>query len=168
MNVWQQVFGQAGTTYSSNDPGATLNQQYPDDPNSYSGMSDGSIASMEDNWNREARKVLVENRTVQNDTYQSFQSTAQRIGQYVDHSNAAPGATAAMQAGNEELATLVAQLQTLQAQEITDARGETERTAQQQAEEAYGEQQRLAVRGGWASPAAPSSSLANAFSLADQ
>ncbi len=26
MNVWQQVFGQAGATYSSTDPGSTLKQ----------------------------------------------------------------------------------------------------------------------------------------------
>ena len=42
MNVWQQVFGQAGTTYSSTDPGNTLNSQYPSDPSSYANMSDAN------------------------------------------------------------------------------------------------------------------------------
>jgi P-type conjugative transfer protein TrbJ len=167
MNVWQQVFGQ-GTTYSSTDPGTTLNSQYPSDPGSYAGTSDTDIAAKRAGWDQEERNILIENRTVQNDTYQNLQPTAQRIQAYVEHSNSASGATSAMQAGNEELATLVAQLQTMQAQEITDARGETERAARQQAEDAYGEQQRLAVRGGWTNPASPSTTVVDAFSLADQ
>jgi conjugal transfer/entry exclusion protein len=73
-----------------------------------------------------------------------------------------------MQAGNEEVATLVAQLQTLQAQEITDARAEVERVARDQAEQAYAEQQRQAVRGDWNNPQQPASSMANAFPMAGQ
>jgi conjugal transfer/entry exclusion protein len=73
-----------------------------------------------------------------------------------------------MQAGNEEVATLVAQLQALQAQEITDGRAEVERDAQDQAEQAYAEQQRQAVRGDWTNPQQPSTSLVNAFPSADQ
>jgi len=168
MNVWQQVFGQAGTTYTSADPGGTLNSQYPSDPSSYANMTDANYQSMQNVWNQEERNALVENRTVQNQTYLNLQPTAQRIQAYVEHSNSASGATAAMQAGNEEVATLVAQLQTLQSQEITDARAETERAAQLQAEAAYAEQQRLSVRSGWDNPAAPSSSVVDAFSLANQ
>jgi P-type conjugative transfer protein TrbJ len=167
MDVWQQVFGQAGNTYSSTDPGNALGSQYPFDPSSYAGVSDAGIQSMRSGWDQEERNVLIENRTVQNEAYLSLEPTAQRIGQYVDRSNGASGATSATQAGNEELASLVAQLQTLQAQEITDARGEVERDAQQQAEEAYGDQQRQAVRTGWESPQPPSSSLVNAFPLAN-
>jgi hypothetical protein len=73
-----------------------------------------------------------------------------------------------MQAGNEEVATLVAQLQALQAQEITDARAEVERNAQDQAEQAYALQQQQAVRGDWANPQQPTSSMSNAFPLAGQ
>jgi P-type conjugative transfer protein TrbJ len=168
MNVWQQVFGQAGSTYSSTDPGTTLNNQYPDDPTSYANVSDASMQSMRSGWNQDERSVLVENRTVQNETYLNLQPTAQRIQAYIDHSNSASGATAALQAGNEEVATLVAQLQSLQAQEITDARGEVQRNAQDQAEQAYAEQQRQAVRGDWASPQQPGTSLVNAFPMSDQ
>jgi conjugal transfer/entry exclusion protein len=98
----------------------------------------------------------------------NLQPTAQRIQSYVEHSNSASGATSAMQAGNEEVATLVAQLQALQAQEITDARGDVERDAKDQAEQAYAEQQRHAVRGDWTNPQQPSTTLANAFPTADQ
>jgi P-type conjugative transfer protein TrbJ len=167
MNVWQQVFGRAGTTYSSTDPGSVLNSQYPSDPSSYANMTDGSYQSMQTAWDQEARSILIENRTVQNDTILNLQPTADRIQTYVEHSNSAPGTTAALQAGNEETATLVAQLQSLQAQEITDARGEVERKAQEQAEEAYGDQQRQAVRGTWDNPAPPSSSLVDTFSAAN-
>jgi P-type conjugative transfer protein TrbJ len=168
MNVWQQVFGQAGSTYTSTDPGGTLNSQYPSDPNSYANMTDASYQSMQTGWDQEERSVLIENRTVQNQTYLNLQPTAQRIQSYVEHSNSASGATSAMQAGNEEVATLVAQLQALQAQEITDARAEVERNAQDQAEQAYALQQQQAVRGDWANPQQPTSSMANAFPLAGQ
>ena len=168
MNIWQQVFGQAGATYSSTDPGNTLNSQYPSDLTSCANISDTAIQSMRSGWDQEERSVLVENRTVQNETYLNLQPTAQRIQSYVEHSNSASGATSAMQAGNEEVATLVAQLQALQAQEITDARGDVERDAKDQAEQAYAEQQRQAVRGDWTNPQQPSTTLANAFPTADQ
>jgi P-type conjugative transfer protein TrbJ len=168
MNIWQQLFGQAGTTYSSTDRGSTLNSQYPYDPNNYANVTDASFQSMETGWDQEERSVLIENRTVQNQTYLNLQPTAQRIQSYVEHSNSASGATSAMQAGNEEVATLVAQLQALQAQEITDARAEVERNAQDQAEQAYALQQQQAVRGDWANPQQPTSSMSNAFPLAGQ
>ncbi len=168
MNVWQQVFGQAGTTYSSTDPGNMLNSQYPSDPGNYANMTDASYQSMRSGWDQEQRSVLIENRTVQNQTYLNLQPTAQRIQSYVEHSNSASGATSAMQAGNEEVATLVAQVQALQAQEITDARAEVQRDAQDQAEQAYAEQQRQSVRGDWTNPQQPTSSMVNAFPAADQ
>jgi P-type conjugative transfer protein TrbJ len=168
MNIWQQVFGQAGSTYTSTNPGSTLNSQYPSDPSNYANMTDASFQSMETGWDQEERSVLIENRTVQNQTYLNLQPTAQRIQSYVEHSNSASGATSAMQAGNEEVATLVAQLQALQAQEITDARAEVERNAQDQAEQAYALQQQQAVRGDWVNPQQPSGSMTNAFPLAAQ
>jgi P-type conjugative transfer protein TrbJ len=168
MNTFQQVFTQAGTIYVSTDPGVLLNQEFPSTPTAYASVSDSSMQAMRNTWDQEERNVLVENRTLQNDTYQSLAPTAQRIGQYVQQSNAAPGVTAAAQAGNEELATLVAQVQAMQAQEITDARGEVERDAQEQADEAYGDQQRQAVRADWDDPQAPTTSLVDAFSSANQ
>jgi len=168
MNVWQQVFGQAGSTYSSTDPASALSTMFPSDLTSFANTTDGAIASMRSGWDQEARSVLVENRTVQNQTYLNLQPTAQRIQQYVEHSNSASGATAAMQAGNEETATLIAQLQTLQSQEITDGRAEVEKAAQAQAEQAYAQAQQKAVRGNWSSPQQPSTSLVNAFPLANQ
>jgi P-type conjugative transfer protein TrbJ len=168
MNVWQQVFGQAGTTYSSADPASALSTMFPSDLTSFVNTTDTQIASMRSGWDQEARSVLVENRTVQNQTYLNLQPTAQRIQQYVEHSNSASGATSAMQAGNEETATLIAQLQTLQSQEITDGRAEVEKAAQAQAEQAYAQAQQQAVRGNWSSPQQPSTSLVDAFPLANQ
>jgi P-type conjugative transfer protein TrbJ len=171
MNVWQQVFGpggQAGTTYSSTDPANALSTMFPSDLATFANTTDTAIASMRSGWDQEERSVLVENRTVQNQTYLNLQPTAQRIQQYVEHSNSASGATSAMQAGNEETATLIAQLQTLQSQEITDGRAEVEKAAQAQAEQAYAQAQQQAVRGNWSSPQQPSTSLVNAFPLANQ
>jgi P-type conjugative transfer protein TrbJ len=168
MNVWQQVFGQAGSTYSSTDPANALSTMFPSDLGTFANTADGQIAAMRSGWDQEERSVLVENRTVQNQTYLNLQPTAQRIQQYVEHSNSASGATSAMQAGNEETATLIAQLQTLQSQEITDGRAEVEKAAQAQAEQAYAQAQQQAVRGNWSSPQQPSTSLVDAFPLANQ
>jgi type IV secretory pathway VirB4 component len=168
MGVWQDVFGAADSGYSTTDPGIGLNQDYPADPGAYAGTSDSSLQVMQTRWDHEARRILIENRTVQNDTYRDLAPTAERMSQYVEHSNAASGVTAAMQAGNEELAMLVAQLQALQAQELTDARGEVERDARTQAEEAYAEAQCRAVRAGWDHPPPPTSVLLDAFPLAHQ
>jgi type IV secretion system protein TrbJ len=168
MGQWQQVLGGNGGPYATTDPGRTLNQEYPPDPGAYAAKSDADVQNMRDQWDQEQRRVLVENRTVQNHVYLDLTPTAQRMGEYVEKSNAAPGPTAAVQAGNEELATLVAQIQAMQAQEITDGRGDTEHAAQEQAEEAYGEAQRLAVRGTWDNPQPPATGLVNPFPLAAQ
>jgi len=168
MGVWQQVFGQPGTPYASSEPGIALNQTYPDDPTDYASTTDASIAAMRQSWDQEDRSVLVENRTVQDDAYQSLATTAQIIGNDLEQSNAAPGQTAAVQAGNEELATVVTQLQTMEAQEITEARGEAERDAQDQAEAAYAQEQKQLVRGDRDNPQTPSETLVSAFPLADQ
>ncbi len=79
MDVWQQVFGQAGTTYSSTDPASALNTMFPSDLTNFANTTDTAIASMRSGWDQEERSVLVENRTVQNQTYLNLQPTAQRI-----------------------------------------------------------------------------------------
>ena len=166
MATWQQVFGAAGTTYTSADPGPGLDRQYPTSPGTYAGESDPAMASRRAAWAAEDRRVLVENRTVQDAAYAALKPTADRVGEYVRRGNAAPGVTAATQAGNETLATVVAQLQTLQAQEVTDGRGEAERLARDQAEAAYADHQRQSVRAGWDQPAAPNGPVDDAFSSA--
>lgn len=166
MEVWQGVLGRPEGGYATPDPGTPLNRDYPPDPTAYTATTDASMQSMQARWDQESRRILIENRTIQNDTVLNLAPTADRIGQYVQHSNAVSGITAAMQAGNEELATLVAQLQGLQSQELTEARGEVEREARAQAEEAYAEAQCQAVRAGWNHPPPPTSSIADAFPLA--
>jgi P-type conjugative transfer protein TrbJ len=166
MNVFQNVFSQAGVTYSSTDPGNTLNTEFPSLSVNFSGITDAGIQAMRQQWDQEERQVLIENRTVQNDTYRSLAPAAQRMNDYVQQSNSAPGTTAAVQASNEELATVVAQVQTLQAQEITDGRGEVERDAEEQAEEAYSDQQDQSVRADSDNPQQPTTTLVDAFPMA--
>ena len=168
MGVWQKAFAAAGPTYTSADPGPDLNRQYPDDPTTYAGQSDADMARRRAAWDAESRAVLVENRTVQDAAGASLGPTADRVNAYVQHGNAADGATGATQACNETTATLIAQLQALQAQDVTDGRREVERLAREQAEAAYAEQQRQAVRNGWDGPQPPSTPLAEAFPSSDQ
>jgi P-type conjugative transfer protein TrbJ len=163
MAAWQQVFAAGGSPYGSADPGPGLDQRYPTAPGDYAGDSDAAMAARRAGWDAEDRSVLVENRTVQDAAYAGLKPTAERVGDYVRRGNSAPGVTAAIQAGNETLATLVAQLQALQAQELTDGRGEVERLARDQAESAYADHQRQAVRAGWDRPAAASGPVDDAF-----
>ena len=167
MNTWQGVFAAAGKTYTAADPGPALDRQYPTVPGTYAGDSDAAMASRRAAWDAEDRSVLVENRTVQDATVAALKPTAERMGDYVKKANAAPGTTAVLQADNEAVATLVGQLQTLQAQEVTDGRRKVERRARDQAEAAYADQQRQAVRAGWDGPQAPSTPLVEAFPASD-
>src|SRR5476649_1353435 len=45
MNVWQQVFGQAGSTYSSTDPAIALSTMFPSDLATFANTTDTAIAS---------------------------------------------------------------------------------------------------------------------------
>jgi conjugal transfer/entry exclusion protein len=164
MNGWEIVLTPG--IYSSSDAGAQFNANYPLDPTHYDGMTDLAISNQRNQWDAQERAALVENRTVQNQTYQNIAVTATRIANDLEQSNHAPGMTAAVQAGNEEIASLIAQLQTLTGQEITDARTEAEREAREQAEDAYATQQVNAVRAGWNNSTTPVTGLADVFPLA--
>jgi P-type conjugative transfer protein TrbJ len=147
-----QVLRDAGDVYTSGDPAGQLNEQYPRDPRDYQSTTHDDWIAQRLAWEQRQRDSLAENRTVQNRVYGELDPTRTRVAEYVEQSNAAPGATAAVQASNELTATLVAQLQAMQAMEVTDARGDAEREAQDQAEAAYHEQRRQAVMEDWMAP----------------
>jgi P-type conjugative transfer protein TrbJ len=149
-----QVLRDAGDIYTSANPAGQLNEQYPRNPGDYAETTHDDWIAQRLAWEQRQRDSLAENRTVQNRVYSELDPTRTRVAEYVEHSNAAPGATAAVQASNELTATLVAQLQTMQAIEVTDARGEAEREAQDQAEAAYHEQRKQEVMQDWAAPGA--------------
>jgi P-type conjugative transfer protein TrbJ len=138
MNRWQGVLDESRDVYSTKAPEVQLQTQFPDTPAFYVEKSDAQMDQIRQGWADRGREALVENRAVQNQVEQDLAPTAQRIARYVEKSNSAPGVTAAVQAGNEELATVVAQVQALQALEITDGRTEAELQARLQAEDAYG------------------------------
>ncbi len=147
MDRWQSAL--SAQTYGSTDPANQLNAQYPDAPAAYAGTRDAQIQQQDDSDDQEQRNDLIENRDVQNQVVQDLQPTADRMAEYVQKSNGAPGPTAAMQAGNEELATVAAQAQALQALEIADAHADADEQARLQAEDAYAtEQGRLVIQRG--------------------
>jgi P-type conjugative transfer protein TrbJ len=119
--------------------------------------------TMRGQWQQSQRDAVVENRTVQNHVEQDLQPTAQRMQAYVEKSNAAPGPTAAVQAGNEELATVVAQVQALQALEITSARTDAQVEAQEQAERAYHEAEAQKVMANFYNPPKPTGQVSGYF-----
>ena len=125
-----------GSVYRDLNPGRVLDQQFPT-TFEQRGLAGNPTENLRDQWLTRQRETLTENRRVQNVVYADLKPTRERVGQYIQQSNAAPGMTAAVQANNELTATLIQQVQALQTLEITRARAEVETQAQRQSEEAY-------------------------------
>jgi type IV secretion system protein TrbJ len=146
------IFRAAGPTYEDANAGPALNQQYP---TTYGDDAPQRMESIQPRWEQRRRDALVENRQIQNQVAQDLEPTRQRVAEYVERSNAAPGVTAALQAGNELTATLAAQVQAIEALEVTSARADAEQEAREQSEEAYGQERQAWVMRDWDSEAAP-------------
>ena len=95
MNIWQQVFGQAGSTYTSTDPGSTLNNQYPSDPSNYANMTDARLPVHAQSTvgirKRETSLGRKPHRPSESDLFESATDRSARIQSYVEHSNSASG-----------------------------------------------------------------------------
>lgn len=103
-------------------------------------------------WELRRRRSLVERREGAEAAYRDLGANARRVSEIVEKSNAAPGQTAAVQAGNELAASLVGQLQSLQAAEVSAARAEAEAEARRQSESAYQADRRARLMADWGGP----------------
>ncbi len=128
-----------------------LEQQYPLSSDHYAHLDAAAAEALRGQWIAAQRHTLVQARTAQNRVYLEMSSSEGRIADYVQQSNAAPGQTAAMQAGNEIVANLVGQMQAMQALEISDARAEIEAIALKQAKAAYHRTRRDSLMRDWPS-----------------
>lgn len=140
MQRIRRATGAPGTSGSPSNPAASglsdsasIDTTYPINQNATHAPNLPGIENMREQWMRQQRQTIVRARTVQNVAYQQLSTSQARIDEYVQESNRAPGTTAAVQAGNEIIGTQIAQLQTLQALEIADAKAELERHAHRQA-----------------------------------
>ena len=152
--------------YGSINPAIQLDQFYPSLPDNYINTADSQISADRIKWDARERAALDENRTVQNQSYRNLNQTAALLTVDLEKSNQAPGMTSVIQNGNEVVALLINQLQTLTTQEMTDARTAVEQEARAQAEEAYAQHQLQSVRAGWEHPATPVTHLTDPFSNA--
>lgn len=139
----------AAEIFADTDLNGALEAQYPIDPKAYASRDATDMAELRRAWLASQRASVALARTVQNRVYKEMEPTQTRIDEYVAQSNVAPGPTAATQAGNEIIATLIAQLQAVHAREIADTRAELEREAQAQAEEAFARQRREHLMRDW-------------------
>jgi P-type conjugative transfer protein TrbJ len=146
------IFRASGPTYEDADAAPALNEQYP---TAYGDDAPQRMASLQPRWEQRRRDALVENRQVQNQVARDIEPTRQRVAEYVERSNAAPGVTAAIQAGNELTATLAGQIQAIEALEVTAARTDAEEEAREQSEEAYGRERQAWVMRDWDSAPSP-------------
>jgi conjugal transfer/entry exclusion protein len=139
----------AAEIFADTDLNGALEAQYPIDPDAYAHRDATDMVELRRAWLASQRASVALARTVQNRVYSEMEPTQTRVDEYVVQSNAAPGPTAATQAGNEIIATLIAQLQAVHAREIADTRAELEREAQAQAEEAFARQRREHLMRDW-------------------
>ena len=123
--------------------------QYPIDAPSYAGLDAEAMEALKQRWLESQRAGVLHTQAVQASTISEMPGTQARLSEYVERSNAAPGQTAVLQAGNETLATLTAQLQNLQALEIAQTRTELEADAHRQAQAAFHRQRRDALMRDW-------------------
>jgi P-type conjugative transfer protein TrbJ len=141
----QTIAHQYATTYPSTQPGASL------------ATTQASLAT----WRRNNALALQQALQVQNSVAQGQPVTSAQVASAVSASQGAAGQTSAIQATNQLLATVTAQLSQLQSLLITQARAEQTLAAQAQASQAAGaaDSQRF-----WATTA-PASRVLNADTL---
>jgi len=141
MQSIRQVIDEAGAL--------NLAQRYPILPRAYAQRDAEAMQALKRQWLESQRQALIHAQALQNRTVSEMPGTRRRIGEYVERSNSAPGQTAVLQANNETLATLTAQLQNLQALDITQTRVELEEEAHRQAQAAFRRQRRSALMKDW-------------------
>jgi P-type conjugative transfer protein TrbJ len=124
-----------------------------DYPLNFANVSNTQMLALQQQWQQNQRSALVENRQIQNQIVAQMPATSSQVGQLVAASNSAPGATSALQAGNQIVATLAGQLQELEALEASNQRTSAQRQAIYQSQRAYADQQRAAVMRDWNTPA---------------
>ena len=122
-------------------------------PLNFANLSGSQVLALQQQWQQSQRNALIENRQVQNQVVQQMPAMTSQVGQLVTASNTAPGATAAIQAGNQIVATLANQMQQLEVLEAGDQRTRAQKLAIRQSQAAYADQQRQAVMSDWNSPA---------------
>ena len=107
-----------------------LDTRFPDDWSDAETLDgDGSINPQLERWRAEQRRRAESTVELHQAVAESIESTRDRVADYVEASNAAPGQLAAQQATNELIAVQVQQLQELQALEVAALRAEIERHA---------------------------------------
>ncbi|MCO6439399.1 MAG: hypothetical protein J5J06_20100 [Phycisphaerae bacterium] len=134
--------------------------QYPIDAPAYAGLDAEAVEALRQRWLESQRAGVLQTQALHARTVSEMPGTQARVSKYVERSNAAPGQTAVLQASNETLATLTAQMQNLQALEIAQTRTELEADAHRQAQAAFHRQRRDALMRDWPTgPSAQRSSL---------
>ena len=148
MNQLQAIIEQPA--YLAANVQAVISTDYPLE---YASLSNTQVLSLQQQWQQNQRSALVENRQIQNQIVAQMPATSSQVGQLVAASNSAPGATSALQAGNQIVATLASQLQELEALEAGNQRTSAQKQAIYQSQRAYADQQRAAVMRDWNMPA---------------
>ncbi len=122
---------------------------YSIDPGAYAGRDAQVMQQLRRQRLESHRAAVIQARTAQNQVVSEMPGAQNRVRDYLERSRSASGQTAVLQASNETIATLAAQLQDLQALELAEARVELEAAAQRQAEAAFHRQRRAWLMRDW-------------------
>lgn len=132
----QQILQQAqGIGYSSASAGQAFSSQYPPS-SSVSGFNSGQLNSALSVWQNNNSAALQSAVNMQASVASNQAATATAVQNAVNASNNAPGQTAAIQATNQLLAAVAAQLAQLQAILLTQSQAQATLSAQQQQDSA--------------------------------
>jgi P-type conjugative transfer protein TrbJ len=130
----QQILQQAqGIGYNSGTAGQAFASQYPP-TTSVAGFNSGQLNAALSVWQNNNSAALQSAVNMQAQVASNQQATASAVQNAVNASNNAPGQTAAIQATNQLLAAVAAQLAQLQAILLTQSQAQATLAAQQQSD----------------------------------
>ncbi|MGB0716978.1 MAG: hypothetical protein ACPGXK_13940 [Phycisphaerae bacterium] len=134
-----------------------LDGQYSIDEGDYANQDASEMASIRRERLESHRSAVNQAKTAKEQVLAEMPGHQLRLQQYLERSRNAPGQTAVLQASNETLGALAAQLHNLQALEVAETRVELEEEARRQAEAAFHRQRREALMRDWNTNGAVSS-----------
>lgn len=134
-----------------------LGGQYSIEEGDYANQDASEMASIRQKRLESHRSAVNQAKTTKEQILVEMPGHQLRLQQYLERSRSAPGQTAVLQASNETIGALAAQLHNLQALEVAATRVDLEEEARRQAEAAFHRQRREALMRDWDANGAVSS-----------
>ncbi|MHB1767568.1 MAG: hypothetical protein ACYCUV_06915 [Phycisphaerae bacterium] len=147
------VILQAGGRFAGGNPDAQMASNEPlSFGNGTTNPNSTAMAALRTQWNQNNRVAVIQNRLLENQIVANMPTDSQQISGIVAASNTAPGLTAAIEAHNQLLANLSAQVGRIIALKVAKNRLRSQLSAQHQSRQAYHAAVRQWVMHDWNNP----------------